>query len=350
MTGRERVMDSLAGKETDRPPFWLRFDHFYRERVAKTKNIEPEKLIDYYGCDAAQVTVAYKPRPRISENEYLDLYGNRITTVHYDGFTDAAVTGPALAEINDANEVTEKHFPDENDVDVPRCAEAAKSARETGRAVYGGMWASMFTGTRNMLGEVRYLTSMYENPRLIKKVIELFTDSCLKINKAYMDACGDYIDIYYFGSDFATQNSLFISPEMFKEFFAPHMKRVAAQAKSYRKPVMYHCCGTVVKLLDMFIECGVEIIDPVQVSALGMSVGEVAAKYKGRVAFHGGVSSQVTFTTGTPEMIREETVRAIKTLGPSRFIVAPDHELIGDVPVENIDAFVDAVKNYNSYK
>jgi len=346
MTGRERVLTTLAGKRADRPPFFFRLDHNYKQTVADANSIEQEEITDFYGSDAEHIHIAYKPRHQNNENEHYDLYGNKIITVHYKGFTDSRVDVPVLANVEEASELTEIEFIDGESVDIPLCIERAKTARATGRAIYGGVWASIFTHPRTSMGEEKFLASMYDNPDLIYAVVEKFTDSFLKVNKAYMDACGEYIDIYHFGSDFATQNSLFISPGMFKEFFAPQMKRITSQAKSYGKPVMYHCCGAIMPLMDMFIECGVDIIDPVQVSSRNMTVEEVAAEYKGKIMFHGGVSSQVTFTKGTPEDIYKETQKAINILGPEGFIAAPDHDLLPNVPVPNLNAFVKAVKEY----
>ena len=346
MTGRERVLGVLNGERVDRTPFFINFDWNLRQIIARIHSIDQSEIADFYDCDTEHIHVSYKPRPQISENEYYDLYGNKVITVHHKGFTDRKAVVPVLAHAEKVSDLTDIKLIDEDSVDIPLSIEKAKAARATGRAVYGGVWASIFTGSRTSMGEEKYLVDMYENPELIHAVIEKFADGFMQANKAYMDQCSDYIDIYYFGSDFATQNSLFISPEMFREFYFPHMKRICDQAKSYGKPIMYHCCGAVMLLMDMFIECGIDIIDPVQVSSRGMSVEEVAAKYKGKIMFHGGVSSQVTFTRGSPEDVYKETMNAIRVLGPEGLIIAPDHELLPNVPVANIDAFVKAVKEY----
>jgi len=346
MTSRERVLTTLSGKKPDRPPFFINFDRHLREIVAKTHSIKQSEIADYYGCDTEHIHVSYKPRPQINDNEFYDLYGNKVVTVHYKGFTDSRVEIPVLAHIEKISDLDDIRLFDEDSVDIPTSIKRAKAARATGRAIYGGAWASIFTGTRTSMGEEKYLIDMYENPELIHAVIDKFTEGFIRVNKAYLDKCSKYIDIYYFGSDFATQNSLFISPEMFKEFYFPHMKRIIDQVKKYNIPVMYHCCGAVMPLMDMFIECGMDIFDPVQVSSRNMSVEEVASKYKGKVMFHGGVSSQVTFTKGSPDDVYKETQNAIKVLGPEGLIIAPDHELLPNVPVTNIDAFVKAVKEF----
>ena len=321
MTGKQRVFDILEGRKPDRMPFYLSYDDQVAKTICKAHKIKPDEIRDFYGCDIECVPV-------------------------YIAWARDMPVAHSLSNAKSAGDIDSFPWPDESVLDTAACFDKAKKARDTGRAVCGGVWASIFTGARHLLGEEHFLTAIYENPELIRAVVDRMTDCCLKINKAYFDACGDVCDIYHFGSDFGTQGSMFISPGMFDEFFAPNIKRLADQAKGYGKRVMFHTCGSVTPIVGSLVNCGIDIIEPVQVSAADMSAEYVAAKFKGRVAFLGGISSQVTFTTGTPDIIYEETQTAIRTLGPFGYIPAPDHELIGSVTAENVDAFVKAVKEY----
>jgi uroporphyrinogen decarboxylase len=106
---------------------------------------------------------------------------------------------------------------------------------------------------------------------------------------------------------------------------------------------MFHTCGAVFDIIPDLIECGVDILDPVQTGAEGMSP-EALAAFKGRIAFHGGVGTQATLPFGTPDDVEGEVARLIKTLGPHKIIIAPDQDMVGDVPAENITALFNAVK------
>ena len=197
-----------------------------------------------------------------------------------------------------------------------------------------------------MIGEEKYLAALVDSLELIVGVVERITDCFLELNRAYLSHCGKYIDIYYLGSDFGIQDSMFISREMFREFFKPHLKRLVSQAKEFDLPVMYHTCGAVSEIIGDLIECGVDILDPVQVSAAGMDMENLAARFKNKIAFHGAVSTQTTLPFASVQEVRREVIRTIETLGPLRLIVAPDQELIGDVPTANIEAMFEAVREY----
>lgn len=228
-------------------------------------------------------------------------------------------------------------WPGRDFVDIEANVKAAKEARETGLAVYGGGWASLFTNSRSIMGEEHLLISLIDNPELVSTLIERLTDFYIDVNEVYFQVCSKYIDVFYFGSDFGTQNSMFISREMFCKFFKPNFKRLVEHAKGFGLKVMYHTCGAVTSITNDLIDCGIDILDPVQVSAAGMEPALLAEKFKGRIAFHGGISTQTTLPFGTPEEVRDEMIRLINTLGPTGLIAGPDQDMIGDIPLENIE-------------
>jgi uroporphyrinogen decarboxylase len=209
--------------------------------------------------------------------------------------------------------------------------------------VLGGAWATIFTGPRREMGEAKFLMAMMDEPEFIARVVEKTADCYLEVNEAVFARCAKDIDVFYFGSDFGTQRSLFLSAEAFRRFFKPHLARLAAHAKGFGLPVMFHTCGAVSEIIPDLIECGIDALDPVQASARGMSPRDLV-RFRGQIAFHGGISTQTTLPHGTPEQVRAEVRDALATLGPTGFICGPDQELIGDTPVENIVAMYDAIR------
>jgi uroporphyrinogen decarboxylase len=196
------------------------------------------------------------------------------------------------------------------------------------------------------MGEVAFLQALVDNPPFIDAVVERTADAFIEQNDAYFAACADDVDIYFFGSDFGTQRSLFISPNMYRRFFKPHMQRIVQHAKRYGVHAMYHTCGAVTEIIPDLIETGVDALDPVQVSALGMEPANLAAKFGGRIAFHGGISIQKLLPCASAEEVYETTLETIRALGPSGYIAGPDQYMIGDIPTENIAAMYRAVRDY----
>ena len=144
------------------------------------------------------------------------------------------------------------------------------------------------------------------------------------------------------GTDFGAQTGLFISPACYREFYKPYHRIFndwVHENTSWK--VFFHTCGAVADLMEDFIEVGVDIINPVQVSADGMAPEHLKSAYGDRIVFWGGgVDPQRTMPFGTPEEVTEETRRNVATLrGGGGFVCAAIHNIQGPTPVENILAF-----------
>jgi len=347
---RQRVLRTIEGKDIDRIPFFFRAEPPVKQRLKKELNLETDMdLISYFDADAIHIGVSYKRecfRQPEEDGISCDMFGNKIRSVQYDDISTEKVVEPILAHATTVDEINRIKWPDRSYINSEESLKQARAAHATGLAVYGGVWASIFTHSRAMMGEENYLASLVDNPELVYRLVERITDCFLELNQAYLSECSKYIDIYFLGSDFGTQNSMFISREMFCKFFKPHLKRLIAQAKGFALPVMYHTCGAVSEIIGDLIECGVDILDSVQVSAAGMRAENLAARFKNRIAFHGGISTQTTLPYASPKVVREEVIRTISTLGPLKLIAAPDHEMIGDIPTGNIEAMFKTIKEY----
>jgi uroporphyrinogen decarboxylase len=108
--------------------------------------------------------------------------------------------------------------------------------------------------------------------------------------------------------------------------------------------VCIHSCGKVQELFPDLVEIGVQVFNPFQPEA--MDLREMKARYGDVLAFYGGVSVQRLLPFGTPQEVAGETRRLMDDLGPGGgFIIAPSHEMPGDIPLENMLAFIDAVRS-----
>jgi uroporphyrinogen decarboxylase len=350
LSHRERVLRTIKGRDIDRVPSFFRAEPPVKQRLKREYKLKSDtELISHFDADAIHIHVSYKKECFTQPDEngsFYDMFGNKIRSVKYNDITTEKVVEPVLAHAETVGEIDRIRWPDVSYIDMEQSLRQAAEAHSTGLAVYGGVWASIFTHSRAMVGEEKYLVSLVENPELIHRLVERITDCFLQLNQAYLSKCGKYLDIYYLGSDFGTQDSMFISREMFREFFKPHLKRLIAQAKGFALPVMYHTCGAVSEIIPDLIECGVDILDPVQVSATGMSADNLAACFKNKIAFHGAISTQTTLPFAATEEVRQQVIRTIETLGPLRLIVAPDQELIGDIPTRNIEVMYQTVRDF----
>jgi uroporphyrinogen decarboxylase len=147
------------------------------------------------------------------------------------------------------------------------------------------------------------------------------------------------IDCVHFGDDWGQQRGLQMGPRIWDEFIRPAiepMYRVVREAGRY---VSIHSCGDVDELFDDLIELGLDCFNPFQPEV--MDVDELLARYRGRLAFYGGLSTQQTLPYGTPDEVRRATEHLLEVGAPGGYILSPAHAVPGDVPLENMLAFID---------
>ena len=105
---------------------------------------------------------------------------------------------------------------------------------------------------------------------------------------------------------------------------------------------MIHSCGDVDELFDDLVEAGVNCFNPFQPEV--MDVWQLLPAYRGRLSFHGGLSTQKTLPFGTADDVRDETRRLLALGRSGGYIFAPAHDVEGDVPLENMLAAIDTVQ------
>ena len=342
LSGRERVKRAARHEDIDRAPYLFRADPHVTGALMEAKGFaDISSLYEYYDIDTMRISPAYnsaKIKPCELEGCHYDMFGNLHQVSSNGEYATDAIIRPALEDVFDADHISALAWPGGGIVNIAQSLEDAKNAAASGRAVAGGVWASLFTQSRSLLGEERFLCALYDEPELAGRLISRVTDMYISWNEAYLESCGECIDIYYFGSDFGTQSSMFISEKHYVEFFKENMRKIVASAKKYVDTVMFHTCGAVFDIIGHLIDIGVDILDPVQADAYRMSPEILAGKYKGKICFHGAVSTQATLPFGTPEEVSEQVEKTIRILGPSGLVIGPDQDMIGNVPVENIDA------------
>lgn len=202
-------------------------------------------------------------------------------------------------------------------------------------------------GIRDIEG---WLTAHILYPDYVRAVFEYQTGVALKNLEMYRQAVGDRIQVIWLsGTDFGTQCGLMQSKEVFLNLYKPYYKKVndwVHQNTTWK--TFYHTCGAVEPLISEFIDMGMDIINPVQCSASGMNPQALKDTYGGKIVFWGGgVDTQKTLPWGTPEEVRRQVLERLRIFAPGGgFVFAAIHNILANVPPENIIAMYDAINEY----
>ncbi len=157
---------------------------------------------------------------------------------------------------------------------------------------------------------------------------------------AVLSRIGRYVQIAVIGDDLGTQNGLFISPAMYRKYVKKrHRKLVDAIKSKADVKVLLHSDGAIREIIPDIIDCGVDILNPIQVSATGMEdTASLKEEFGDRLTFWGGgCDSQTILPFGCPDDVRKEVMSRINDLKPGGgFVFAPVHNIQPFVPVENV--------------
>jgi uroporphyrinogen decarboxylase len=216
-------------------------------------------------------------------------------------------------------------------------------------AAFGGNlleWGQFLYGIENFLCELA------AHPQKVEKLLDRLVEIHLEGLDKVLPAIDGYVQIIQMGDDLGSQTAAQISPEMYRRFFKPRHAEIYRRIKEQSSlAVFLHSCGSIEELLPDLIDVGVDIINPVQTSAARMDPAHLKREYgKDLVFWGGGCDTQVVLPTGTPDEIDAHVRDRIRTFGPGGgFVFATVHNIMANVPPENVVALYDAVKRYRDY-
>jgi uroporphyrinogen decarboxylase len=216
--------------------------------------------------------------------------------------------------------------------------------------VADGGFKSFWEQAYFLRGLEQMLMDLILNPELVSALLNKLLEINLAGTGRFLDIVGPYIQVFRTADDLAGQTAPLMSPATYRALLKPvyHKYYDFVRSKTDAK-IFYHTDGNIVPLLDDLIEIGVDILNPIQVSAL-IETAELKAQYGDRLVFWGGVDTQRVMPLGTIEDVRAEVRKRIHDLAPGGgYVLAAVHNLQPDVPPCNILAMADACREYGRY-
>jgi uroporphyrinogen decarboxylase len=223
--------------------------------------------------------------------------------------------------------------------------------RETPYAVVSGISGVVYEICWYLRGLENLFADMIERPEILEAIIDRTLKFWLDWFRLFLDEVADVVDVIMIGDDLAGQAGPLFSPRIYRQIIKPRQKRLAQFIKSRTNAKLwYHSCGSIVAYIPDLLDNGIDILNPVQISAKGMDPGLLKAQYGRRLVFWGGgVDSQHVLPRGTPDQVRENVRQNLNALKPGGgYVFNGVHNIQADVPPENSLAMYDTAFEFGA--
>jgi len=232
-------------------------------------------------------------------------------------------------------------------------AQAREIKKNTDCAILGSFGGNFIEMGHSLFGYQEFMERLILDKSFIEYFLNTLEEKYLEELERYLDRVGKYIDIIVLGDDYGTQEDLQISIKMFRQLFKPHMKALCDFIKEKSDVYIFlHSCGAVSKLIPDFIDAGIQILNPVQTSAKGMSPEFLKKEFDKDIVFWGGgCDTQRILPFGTLEEVEDDVKKRIDIFAPEGgFVFAAIHNIQKEVSPEKCLRLFDTARDYGKYR
>lgn len=344
---RERILKALHGIVPERIPV---FDFLFSQKLFQ--DVLGRKPDLYNFEDAVDLTLALRldgvfipfggyKREYLGQNTYRDEWG---TVYQVDYGASWPIDSPVAFPVKNREDWRNYVFPDPH---LPHRTQEIREAVQKARgaiAVFGGI-SGPFTAAWLILGLENMLALIYDDPLLVKDVLEKCTDFFIEAGKEVVRAGADVLLI---PDDLGFKNGPFMSPEQLRDFVIPLLEKQIRALLPLGIPIVFHSDGKVEAILGDIVRMGISGYHPVEREA-GMDIGRLRKAYP-KLCLIGNVNNKTTLVLGSPDDVMAEAAECALAAGlKGRYVLASDHSIHHDVPTENVLAMVAFAERYGRY-
>ncbi len=376
MTHRERVLAALNHKEPDRVPIDLGgcrdssihvagYDRLKQRLGIEAPNIisdrmmQPvlvdDRILERFDVDVRSLLPGAPDRGgdvELDDETYRDEWG--VVRSKPEGTYWYDLQGSVLSGEITRQDILKHPWPDPYDPGRTRgLRQRALEIRQKGDyALVLSLTVGVVHISQYLRGFQDWYIDMAADQTLIGALMDAILDVTLAMAHNILREVGDLVDIVFTGDDLGSQSGLQMSPEAYRNVIKPRHARFYMQAREMcpNAKMALHSCGSVYQLLDDLIDIGVEVLNPIQVSAREMDPARLKAQFGDRLSFWGGIDTQKVLPYGTQDEVKAEVRRRLAEMGQGGgYMLAAVHNIQPDVPIDNIITMYDYAREVGSY-
>ena len=373
MLGRERALMSLNHQVPDRIPLDLgstnctTMTKVAYDNLKKYLGIERETrfmmenfqivFIDEEVLQILEIdTRGVHPQPvffknMVDDRTYFNEFGIKYHMpeegLYYD-MVEHPLAGKSIEELKDYE------WPDPaRTMDLSGVRERAKNLKESNQYLLVGdmIDTGIFEPCWYLRGFENFLVDLLTDQDFVTTLLEGMYNYQLKRDSLFLQEAGEFLDVVFVGDDLATAESVIMSPKTYRDIIKPYHKEYFKNLKKLapHARLLYHSCGSIFSFIPDLIEVGVDILNPVQVSAQNMDTKVLKEKFGGELSFWGAIDTTRVLPRGTKKEVKEEVRKRIDDLGPEGYILTSVHDIQPDVPPENVITMFEEARNYGVF-
>lgn len=382
MNSRERILKTLEHKEPDKIPFdfgstkvtgitknaYINLLNFIGKEINEVEFFDTtqqlavvdESILNYLEVDTRGLMPnVVRKNPTLVDHENFMTFSDewRMTwkMPKKKGFYFDLVESPLSGDITE-EDIDNFSWPDPTEPHLlDGLKEQAQEFYDNGYAIIlESICAGIFEMSCRVRGYEQFYYDLALNPKLACKLLDKFVQLKIEFYEMAKEELGDYIQFIREGDDVAGQDSLLISPDMYLKYIKPrHKELFDAQRELFPEPfyLFFHSDGAIYELIPHFIEIGVDILNPVQLDAVGMDAKKLKDEFGSKITFWGaGVNMKETLSKAEPKEVKQEVKENIEIFSPGGgFIFNTVHNIQDDMPPENIMAMWEALQELRYY-
>lgn len=374
MTHRERVLLAANREEADRVPLDLGGTHASSITVAAYNRLKThlgmagptpylswrsrvalphEEVLQRFDIDTRIVVphVAEEP-PGTGDGSdtYVDEWGverKKLPDGHY------YVSRPAFPEGSTVADLERHRWPDPDDpARYSGLRDEARRLREkTDYALLMYLPARVVSLGQFLRGFDVWMMDLYANQPFAEALLERGVEIQLQMIKHILEEAGEYVDIVNVADDLGMQTGPLFSADLYRRMIKPWQQKLYGFIRTRTAAkLLLHTCGSVYELIPDLIDLGVEILNPVQVSAEGMDPSRLKEQFGKELCFWGGIDTHRVLPFGSTDEVRAEVKRRVSELGSGGgYVLGAVHNIQPEVPPENVCAMFDAALEFGRY-
>lgn len=210
-------------------------------------------------------------------------------------------------------------------------------------------WTPVFSQLCELFGMEEAMVKLHTNLPVIEAALDHLDAFYTDFFRHMLDTCGDQLEIFGIGDDFAYNRGLLIQPEMWRKLFKPLYAKWMGMAKAIGLVTLMHSCGLIIDVLPDLIDSGLNAWQTVQTHLPGQEASRIKTEFGKDLAFVGAVDTTNVLGFANPDKVRVHVREQIRNLGEGGgYICAPDHTIMEEVSSENVGAMYETVAAFRS--